>query len=312
MTLLPPTEPPADPRDDHLLAPTKWTARAVIPVLVAAFVILYGFPGETMRLWSWMICPEMNALLMGAGYLAGAYFFTRVARTREWHRVGVGVLATVVFSTLLMVTTVLHWDRFNHDHVSFWAWLLLYASTPVLLPILWVRNRRTDPRTPSTADAAVPRPLRIAVGLGGALQLGFALVMFVWPDVAAKAWAWPLEPATSRSLSAFVAFPAVTWLCLLSDARWSTFRITEQTATLGLVLIGIGAVRARADFRSDTWFVLYLVGLVVAVGLNVALYVAMDRRARRAGPDAAEGTRPMTADDLQLGGRELEALTEAG
>jgi hypothetical protein len=65
-----PSEPPANPRDDRLLAPTRWTARAVIPVLLAAFVILYGFPGDTMRLWSWMICPEMNALLMGGGYLA--------------------------------------------------------------------------------------------------------------------------------------------------------------------------------------------------------------------------------------------------
>jgi hypothetical protein len=278
-----PFEPPVDPRDDRLLAPTRWTARAVIPVLLAAFVILYGFPGDTMRLWSWMICPEMNALLMGGGYLAGAYFFTRVARAREWHRVGVGFVAVTVFSTLLMIATVLHWSGFNHDHVSFWAWLGLYGSTPVLLPVLWRKNQRTDPGRPSSPDARIPRPVRVAAGIGGGLQLAFALAIFVWPHLIEGVWPWEMEPATTRALSAFTAFPAVTWLWFLFDERWSSFRITQQVATIGLALIGLGAIRARGEFTTDGWATpLYAVALVVALVLNITLYVAMERRARAA------------------------------
>ncbi|HEV3402536.1 MAG TPA: hypothetical protein VG078_11995 [Acidimicrobiales bacterium] len=285
MTLLPLTEPPAGPRDNHLLAPTKWTARAVIPVLVAAFVILYGFPGETTRLWSWMICPEMNALLMGAGYLAGAYFFTRVARAREWHRVSAGFVAVTVFSTLLMIATTLHWSQFNHDHVSFWAWLALYATTPVLLPLLWVKNQRTDPGEPSSTDARIPRRLQLAVGIGGTLQLAFALAIFVWPQLIEDVWPWEMEPATTRALSAFTAFPAVTWLWFLFDHRWSSFRITQQVVTIGLVLIGLGAIRARDEFSTESWATpVYAVSLVLALVLNVALYVAMERRARATSP----------------------------
>ncbi len=265
--------------DDRLLAPTRWVSAAVIPVLTAAFVILYLFPGSSMRLWGWMVCPEMSAVLMGGGYLAGAYLFTRVVREREWHRVGVGFLATTVFASLLMITTVIHWPRFNHDHVSFWAWLVLYASTPLLLPVLWARNQRTDPRTAARPDAVIPRRLRLAVGVGGALQLGVAAVMFLRPDVAASWWPWELEPATSRSLAAFVAFPAVTWVCFLFDDRWSSFRITQQTATIGLALIGLGAVQVLEDFRSGAWLALYLASVGVAVALNVALHVSMDRRA---------------------------------
>lgn len=273
MTTAPPIE-----RDDRLLAPARWTATAVVPVLVAAFVILYGFPSRTHQLWGWTIHPDMSALIMGGGYLSGAYFFTRVARERAWHRVGVGFVATTVFSAILLVTTVLHWDRFNHDHVSFWAWLLLYGTTPFLLPILWVRNERTDPRVPMPGEVPLPRALRLAVGIGGALQLAVAAVMFLWPHTAARFWPWPLDTATSRSLSAFVAFPAVTWLWFLRERRWSCFRITEHTATIGLVLLGLAAVRAHADFRSDAWFASYLVAIVVAVALNVALYLAMERR----------------------------------
>ncbi len=282
-TLDSPTEPPVLARDDRLLAPTRWTARAVIPVLVAAFVILYGFPGETMRLWSWMVCPQMNALLMGGGYLAGAYYFSRVARADEWHRIGAGFVAITVFSTLLMIATLLHWSRFNHDHVSFWAWLALYGSTPVLLPVLWLKNRRTDPGRLSSPDARIPSGLRMAVGVGGALQLAFALVIFVWPGVVEDAWPWALDPATTRAMSAFIAFPAVTWVWFLFDDRWSTFRVTQQTATIGLVLIGLAALRARGEFSTDGWATpLYAVSLVLAIVLNVALYVAMERRARTA------------------------------
>src|SRR5687768_18165418 len=135
--------------DDRVLATTRWVSVAVVPVLTAAFVVLYLFPGSTMRLWGWMVCPHMPALVLGGGYLAGAYFFTRAARSRAWHEVGVGFIATTVFSTMLLLVTGLHWDVFNHGHVSFWAWLALYVTTPVLLPVLIVKNRGTDPVRPA-------------------------------------------------------------------------------------------------------------------------------------------------------------------
>jgi hypothetical protein len=267
-------------QDDRLLGPTKWVSAVVVPVLIAAFVILYGFPHDTMTLWGWTVRPSMSALIMGAGYLSGAYFFARVATGGSWQRVGVGFVATTVFSSILLVTTVLHWDRFNHDHVSFWAWILLYGSTPFLLPILWAKNRRTDPRRPAPGDATIQRGLRTTVGIGGIIQLAVAAIMFLSPGTAARYWPWGLDDATSRSIAAFVAFPAVTWLWFLFDSRWSSFRITQQTATLGLVLITLGAVRAKDDFLSDGKFAFYLVGLGVALVLNVALYVSMERRAR--------------------------------
>lgn len=255
--------------DDRLLAPTRWTATAIVPVLVAAFVILYLFPGLTEALWGWTVEPTMTAMTMGAGYLAGAWFFARVVGARSWHRVGVGFLGTTVFTTLLLLATLLHWDRFNHGHVSFWAWLALYVATPVLLPWLWVRNRRTDPGTCEPGDL-VPRWLRLTGGTAGCLQLAFALVLFVSPETVSGRWPWTLSPLTARTLSAFVAFPAVTWLCLLFERRWSAFEIPFGTATIGLALVALAAVRAAGEFdgsRPEVWayrgvLVAALVGLV--------------------------------------------------
>jgi hypothetical protein len=270
-------------RDNRLLAPTKFASTAVIPVLGAAFVILYLFPGETMRLWGWMVCPHMSAYVLGGGYLSGAYFFTRAARSGTWHQVSVGFVATTVFSTMLLGVTVVHWNVFDHDHVSFWAWLLLYVSTPVLLPWLWSKNQRTDPQVLAAGDTWIPRWIRVVTGIGGALQLAVATTLLLWPETVMKAWPWATDVTTLRAISAFVAFPAVTWLWFLFEHRWSSFRITQQTATIGLVLMLVGALRSRIEFRSEDWFWLYLSLLVVALVLNVALYAAMERRARRSG-----------------------------
>lgn len=268
-------------RDDRVLAPTRWISRVIIPVLVAAFVILYGFPDRTAELWSWTINPEMTAVFMGAGYLAGSYFFVRAATVREWHRVGAGFVAITLFASLLLVATVLHWDRFNHDHVSFWAWLGLYVATPPLLPWLWATNRHTDPG-PVAGQVMVPMTLRRVVGAGGALQLLFGLVMFVAPGVVADSWPWPVTDLTARTLAPFIAVPAVAWLWFLVDGRWSALRILQHVVTIGFVLILAGSILSRDSFRPGR-LVPYLGGLAVALTLTVALQVAMERRARAAG-----------------------------
>ena len=276
-------------RDDRVLRSTRAVSAAVVPVLTAAFVILYLFPGSTMRLWGWMVCPHMPALVLGGGYLAGAYFFTRAWRSRAWHEIGVGFIATTVFSSVLLLVTALHWDVFNHGHVSFWAWLALYVTTPALLPVLIVKNRRTDPILPAPADVLVPRRLRIATGTGGVVQLAFAAWVLFRPGAAARVWPWVTDVATLRSISAFIAFPAVTWLYFLFERRWSSFRITQQTATLGLALLGLGALRSRAEFRTDGWFWSYLALVGTALVLNAALYAAMERRRRCVATAAAAG-----------------------
>ncbi|MDQ3897793.1 MAG: hypothetical protein M3326_11245, partial [Actinomycetota bacterium] len=126
-------------RDDRVLKTTRAVSAAIVPILTAAFVILFLFPGNTKSLWGWTIPSRMSCMFMGGGYLAGALFYFRAARAREWHRLGPGIVATTVFATLLGVATFLHWDVFNHRHVSFLAWLLLYISTPLLLPLLYVK-----------------------------------------------------------------------------------------------------------------------------------------------------------------------------
>jgi len=276
---------------DSVLTTTRVTALVIIPVLVAAFVILFLFPGRTEALWAWTIHPDMTPINMGAGYLGGAWFFTRVATNHHPRRVAGGLGAATAFTFLLGLATLLHWDRFNHAHVSFWAWLLLYVVSPVLLPVLAVANWRAgagDDTDPS-AEAEIPTWARIFLAVVGGGSVLAAATAFAWPRLAIENWPWKLTPLTARTLCAYIAFTGLFLLTPLLDRRWTSVRIGVEAVTVGLVATGIGALRARDDFTgpdsSVIGFAVALVSLLaVLVLLQLRLSPGLPGRSRTGGP----------------------------
>ena len=266
------------PRDDRVLKTTRVVSAVIVPVLTAAFVILFLFPGQTRTLWGWTIRPRMSCMFMGGGYLAGALFFFRAARAREWHRLGPGIVATTVFATMLGVATPLHWSEFNHGHVSFWAWTLLYVITPLLLPLLYVRNRVYDPGTATAEDVPIPAWIRTSMTVLGAGQLLFAMALFVRPSLFLDSWPWSLTTLSARSLAGFAAFPAITYLAFAFERRWSALRWPFETAIAGVSLIAVGAARSSGDFDGSSWSWAWRAGLLFALAFLVTVWVVMRRR----------------------------------
>lgn len=267
-------------RDDRVLGVTRVVSAVIVPVLVAAFVILFLFPGSTRTLWGWTIRSRMSAMFMGAGYLAGAVFFFRAVRAKEWHRLGPGIVATTVFATMLGIVTFVQWDEFNHDHVSFWAWLVLYVATPLLLPWLYVRNRRYDPGT-RPDDVLVPRSIRLVVVSLGAAQLAFAVALFLWPSLFVDRWPWPLTTLSARGLAGFAAFPAVTYLAFAFERRWSALRWPFETAMLGLTLVGLAGLRATGEFDGAGVVWGWRVGLLVTLACLGGVWLTLQRLEER-------------------------------
>lgn len=255
--------------DDRLLPATRWTAVAVVPILLAAGVILYGFPEDTADLWAWPIKPPLTALVIGGGYLSGAVFFARAVRAGRWHMMALGLPAASVLTMLLLMATILHWELFDHDHVAFWAWLIVYLVTPVLLPALWLFNRRHDPGPDAPPGPVVPGWTCTVVAIAGAVQLLVALAFFVRPSLTEEYWPWPLSPLTTRTISAFLAFIAVLLLGFAVERRWTALRLLVDSAALGLALVAIGVVRAYDDLTVSTpgrvAFLVVLAGFVLGL-----------------------------------------------
>ncbi len=107
------------------------------------------------------------------------------------------------------------------------------------------------------------------------MALACAVVMFVRPSLVIDEWPWTLTPLTARTLSAFIAFPAVAWAQFGVDARWSSFQIPMETSIIGEALIFVAAVRGWDDFRSTADARIYVAILVAALLWLTGVYVAM-------------------------------------
>ena len=268
-------------RTDEIFPFTKIAAFFVVLILVSGFLILYLFPDDTERLFAWTINPRMTPLAMGAGYAAGAFFFTRTILANRWHHVGIGILPITIFSAAMGAATFLHWDRFNHDHITFVLWTITYIVTPFLIPFIWFRNQVTDPGTMDAEDAVVPLPVRWIMGIAGIFQLAVGVFMFFWPEAAASIWPWSLTALTARVIGGWFALFGVGGVMIALEKRWSAARITLQGTLLYVTLVIIGVWRAWSDFdlsNALTWAYVGMLAIsIVGIGF---LYVWMEKRKR--------------------------------
>ncbi len=221
----------------------------------------------------------MTAMMLGSAYLGGAWFFLRVALAKRWHTIKAGFFPVIAFASMLGVATLLHWDRFTHNHISFYAWAGLYFTTPFLVAGAWWLNHGADPRQPDAGDALLPRRLRWVIGIVGAGSVIVALLLFVAPEAMIAAWPWTLTPLTARTAGAMFALPGIVGLAVSVDQRWSSARIIFESQALSIILILLAALRAWGEFNFTqplAWlFLLQLAGLLTLI---IVLYTVMQAR----------------------------------
>src|SRR4029453_2676165 len=136
-------------------------------------------------------------------YVNGVIFFSAVLLGKKWHRVWAPHIGVFLFATLLLIATILHWDRFTHGHPVFYIWVFIYVVAPILTPWALFRNCREDRHLPDTRDAVVPLALRLLLLFPGVLFLGVALYAFINPAWLIPLWPWKATPLTMRVMVAF-------------------------------------------------------------------------------------------------------------
>jgi hypothetical protein len=269
--------------DDGILPYTRILAAAIIPFLLVAFAVLYPWPSDTGRLFAWTIKSSMTSMVLGSAYLGGAYFFVRVVLASRWHTVKAGFIAVALFASLLGITTIAHWDKFNHHHVAFWLWSGLYFTTPFLVIGAWLANGvRQTPRSP---DEVVLSPAtRRVIGATGVLAVAAGLSLFLAPQWSIELWPWALTPLTARVLGAVLCL-GVAGVGVFADPRWSTARLMVETEGIMVSLMLVAAARAHSEIDGSNpvaW--LLLAGLVAVLSGSAFLYAGMSRRSRSSAP----------------------------
>lgn len=238
---------------DRVLTASRVLAVIIVPVLVTAFLILYLFPSDTGRLFAWPIKPPMSAMLLGATYLGGAYFFARAALSRQWHTVRLGFVPVSTFAGILGITTLLHWDKFTHDHIAFKLWALLYFTLPPVILLVWYLNQQANREDTKTPERSFSRGLRLAFAAVGAVMVAASALLLIFPQVMIPAWPWTLSPLTARVMAAMFALPGLVGIGVAADGRWSSASILFQAQGLSILLFLIAIVRAMDNIAWSKW-----------------------------------------------------------
>ncbi len=176
----------------------------------AAGFPLFLYSGDTDR-FAWTIKPPLTAAFLGAAYWGSLVLNLLASRERTWARVRIALVPGLVFTTLLLVATLLHLDRFHLGNSSdaigravAWTWLVVYIAIPPLtLAAVAAQLRASGMDPPRTAP--LPGWMRIAFAAQGLVLIVLGVVLFAAPSTADSLWPWTLTPLTARAAGA--------WLC---------------------------------------------------------------------------------------------------
>ncbi|WP_322919373.1 hypothetical protein [Nocardioides renjunii] len=248
--------------------------RAIL-VLAAFLVFLAGlqltvFTSRTDEWFSWTIDVPMTAVFLGAAYWSSAVLEVAGARSAGWGRARLTVWTVLVFTTLTLVVTLVHLDKFHLGadqptgaRLITWGWIAIYAGVPVAMVVALVLQRRVTTPAPDVVRLPLPVGLRwLLVGLAVVLVVtGVALLLA--PEQAAEVWAWPLTPLTARAVGAWLV--GLGWAAaharLIDDV--DQVRPLGWTGAAFVVLEGVALARHGDALDWSSWQALaYAAGLV--------------------------------------------------
>jgi hypothetical protein len=263
--------------------------------VAAALVVTIGITlnlltERTADLFAWPVNPPLTAAFLGAGYWAAGAIELLAARERLWASARVAVPAVLVFTALTFVLTVVHIDRFNLAHpdaltvVGTWTWVAVYASVPIILAALLIRQWRASTGEPPRLHP-LPGWYGIALVAGAILLISMGVWLFVAPTEAAGLWPWTLTALTGRAVGAWLIGVGIVLAHARLEDDWDRLR----PATVSLTLLGILEMVALARFgdvidweRPNGW--VYAAFLVVLTLIGAyGIPASFRARAPRAG-----------------------------
>ena len=246
--------------------------------LVAGF-LLFPLAEETDRFFSWDVAPPLTAAFMGAAYWAAFVLIGWTARAGTWEAARPTLVPVTAIAVLLLLSTLLHLDKFDFDSIFGWFWLVVYCVVPpALMALVWRQLQR--PSEPPPAGQPIPPALRGLLALQAVVMGVIGAVMFAEPSTAEDLWPWALTPLTARAVSAFLIGFAAAAAYAVADNRAARFAGAAYSyAALGALEL-LAAAIFSADFDGGARTALYMAFVVTVLGTGAAGSLTV-RRAQR-------------------------------
>jgi hypothetical protein len=249
---------------------------AVAAVLVTiAGTQLFALADQTDFYFAWTIKPPLTAAFLGAAYWASLFLLLDIVFGATWRQARTGLFSIFTFTTLTLVVTLLHLDRFHFGAaetlptVAAWAWLVVYVTTPVAFALgLWAQVRQ--PGLDSPRSPPLPALLRLLFLVQTATFAVFGVALMIAPVAATAWWPWTLTPLTARAIGAWLVAVAVAGAGVLyENDRRSAAGAAESYAFLGIFQL-LAVLRFTGDVdwsHALAWPYVAFMGVVALTGI---------------------------------------------
>jgi hypothetical protein len=266
-------------QDIHLrpvLPGMKWLLLIASILVFMVGVQLFVFAEQTARLFAWTIDVPLTAAFLGAAYWASFALEFAASRQTIWTRARIAVPAVLLFTTLTLIVTLLHLDRFhiggNYELITqfaTWTWVAVYAIVPVVMTILLILQLRVPGRD---GPRRFPLPIwvRAAPIFHAAVMLPLGLALFIAPQAALLIWPWALTPLTARAVGAWLLGLGVAAAQSVWENDWERVAIAT-TIYVVLGVLELLAVLRYPQFmdwsRLNAWVYLIFVLSILVFGI---------------------------------------------
>jgi len=191
------------------------------------------------------------------------------SRRTRWVEARIAVPAVFTFTTLTLIATLLHLDRFHFNSASqlaqsaAWLWLGIYAIVPPAMILLWLRQCQV-PGLDSNRSTPLPILLRIILGSQAVIMLAWGFLLFIDPALFSFSWPWKLTVLTSQAVGAWLIGIGVFAAHALIENDYSRIRVGLISYFAFGCLEIVALLRYPASLTSS-WSTWFYVGLIVSI-----------------------------------------------
>lgn len=263
------------------MEPIKNTTPGMRKMLLIASILVFSIGVSLFLLtentdlyFAWTIKSPVTAAFLGACYWASGVLELAASREKAWINARSSVPAVWVFTSITLIVTFLHWDRFHFSAPRFitvlgtWVWVGVYLFVPVILGFLWLRQVLKKGAHPNPA-APLPSWMRGSLGLMSLLMLPLGISFLLFPNTASSFWAWDLTPLTARATGAWLVGWAVLFGCCAWENNLRSARATFLTLIALSLFVGVAIFRfpQSVDWQGPSgWTMLLLLAAFALIG----------------------------------------------
>jgi hypothetical protein len=241
---------------------------------IGAVLAIGVSPQDSATNFAWPIQPVVMAAVLGAFYMSSALLFVIPFLARRWEMIRVMILPTAVFSTVQLLATFLHWDKFTIGITPFYVWFASYLLPPPIFvaAYLWHQRRAAAP-TPG-ADSPLPAWMRTLFWIVGIGLILVATSAFFLPSLLIQNFPWQLTPLTTRSLCGWIMILGVVLISIVRENDKARVRFATPFLILILptLLLQMSRFADQVDWGNSTlWIGLAIAAVTCVCGILLAL-----------------------------------------